>query len=343
MPYYRRGYRSRWPYRSWRRFGVSSAQKSGTRRFSISIPVEGYTSIGVAANSHLSLAAGFTPFYSSSNQAAGDVEITHHNATLVGNSLFTTYCQLYDEVKLNSVAFSISVDQTPTGTNGVKIVSCIDRHVTLDDIRANYTVGQMSASAEADSRMFSSLQNARMYRYFGARDVGERTSFFDCSLGTQSYTVGQNTYNMAGPLEFIKNNSLFGCFNPIIFVGFSFSSAPSAAGVVYCQYKVTYNLTFRNPKYGGYSSSKGEGFSDMKSELIEEVKAESEDKKFDEIAERVIKKMKEGDGDVVVVKREKDELLDDEAEEDDDEMESQKEPTREELLEMLAKYKKEGQ
>lgn len=310
MPYYRRGYsrtwaRSRWPYRSWRRFGVSSAQKSGTRRFSISIPIEGYSSVGVAANSHVSYPVGFTPFYNSDNAVTTDPEISHHAGTLVGNSLFATYCQLYDEVKLNSVSFSVAVDQTPTGTNGVKIVSCIDRHATLDDIRGAYTVGQMSSSAEADSKMFSSLQNARVYRYFAARDIGERTSFFDCTLGTQSYTVGQNTYNMAGPLEFIRNTSLFGCYNPIIFVGFSFSSAPAAAGIVYFQYKATYNLTFRNPKYGGYAASKGEGFSDMKSDVIESVKKDD-----DEMEEAPTLKKKK-------VVYEEEDIPDDEEEEDD--------------------------
>lgn len=298
MPYYyRRRYRSRWPYRSWRRFGVSSAQKSGTRRFSISIPVEGYRSVGVAANSHVSYSVGFTPFYNSTNGNTGDAEYSHHVGTLVGHNLFTTYCQLYDEVKLNSMSVSISVDQVPVGTSGVKVISCVDRHVTLNDIRQVYPVGNMTGSAECDSKMFSSLQNARVYRYFAARDVGERTSFFDSTLGQENYTDGGNTYTMAGPLEFIQNTSLFGCFNPIVFLGFSFSAAPNAAGTVYFQYKVTYNLTFRNPKYGGTGNAKGEGFEDMKSEVVEEIKSESEGsvmKKLDDEMEEtpVLKKKK---------------------------------------------------
>lgn len=310
MPYYRRG--SRWPYRSWRRWGTSRSQKSGTRRFSVSIPVEGYRSVGVASNSHVSYSVAFTPFYSSANTDTSDPEYSHHIGNLIGHNLFTTYCQLYDEVKLNSMSISIAVDQVPAGSNGVKIISCVDRHATLNDIRGQYLTQNMAGSAESDSRMFSSLQNARVYRYLAARDISERTNWFDCTLGQANYTTGGNTYAMAGPLEFIQNSSLFACYNPIVFVGFSFSAAPAAAGTVYFQYKVTYNLTFRNPKFGGSGAAK---FGDMLGDVISDVKREEDES--GEVEEStgmeetpVLKKKK--------VVYEEEVLPDDEDEEDDD-------------------------
>lgn len=312
---YRRRYRSGWPYRSWRRFGVSASQKSGTRRFTISIPVEGYCSVAVDANSHNSHSIGFTPFYNSTNTNAALPEFNHRNGNLVQNNLFITYCSLYDEVKINSMSVAVSVDGAPQGTNGVKVVSCVDRHVTLNDIRTAYLVSNMFGSAESSSRMFSSLQNAKVYRYIPARDIGEKTSFFDSTLGTLNY----GNYQLAGPLEFISNTSLYGCYNPIVFFGFSFSTAPLAAGTVYVQYRVTYNLTFRNPKYGGSINSRGEGFSEMKSEVVEDMKGVEdvgEESELDEETVRKIKALLHEDVQLpLTLDEKKDEMVDDEKDE----------------------------
>ena len=264
---YRRYRRSGGRYwrRSWWRRGVTRVQKQGTRRFSVSIPVEGSASIGVSASSLNSNSCGFQPFFNT-NRAGGTATRDHCVGTLVGNNLFSTYCNLYDEVKLNSFYVEIAVTGLPESKQAVKVVTCIDRHATIDDIDSSYTVANMMGSAECDSKMFTSLNYSKVSRYFRARDKQERDIFVDSSLGTRVVTLeDQSTYQIAGIKEFLENGNLYGAFNPLMSLGFVLASSPAASSTVSFQYRVVWNLTFRNPKYG--SSSVGRGVDSFKSDV----------------------------------------------------------------------------
>lgn len=317
MPYYRRN----WGYRYWgRRYGVQRAQQQGTRRFSVSIPIEGAASIGVAANSVNSSSCGFQPFFNT-NRAGGTATRDHCVGTLVGNNLFATYCNLYDEVKLNSFYVEIAVTGLPESKQAVKVVTCIDRHATIDDIDSSYTVTNMMGSAECDSKMFTSLNYSKVSRYFRARDKQERDIFVDSSLGTRVVTLEDtSTYQIAGIKEFLDNGNLYGAFNPLMSLGFVLGSSPAASATVSFQYRVVWNLTFRNPKYGSSSVSRGVGM--LMSDGVD---------REEQVGGSVEKKVKFDES----VKEESVAPVDDLEMGDES---SQPQLTKEELLEMLKKY-----
>lgn len=282
---YRRGYGGRYWRRSWWRRSVSSAQKQGTRRFSVSIPVEGVASAPVGNGTANSYVLGFQPFYNSNNANPAYPEYFKKNGNLVGNNLFSTYTQLYDEVKLNSVSLQLAVVGLPAQHTAVKVVTGVDRHCTLEDIRSAGTLANLMGSAESSSRMFTSLTNAKVYRYFRARDRQERETFVDSSLGTQAFSPAEGvTYNLGGLLEFMNCHSLYGALNPLISVGFSLAGNVAADSNVTFQYRVVWNLTFRNPKYGVTGAGRGDLF--LRGEGDDEVKGESE------LDEETIKKLK---------------------------------------------------
>jgi hypothetical protein len=305
---------------------VSRAQSQGTRRFNISIPIDGYMSAPVPASNVFSNSVAFQPFYNS-NAPDAAAESSHRLGSLLNSNLFTTYCGLYDEVKLNSVSLSVAVTSVPESKSAVKVYTCLDRHCNLNDIRSNYPTANMGVSAESSSVMFTSLDRSKIYRYFSARDRQERDTFFDATLGVVSYSPSQGvTWNMSGPLEFLEGGSLYGAFNPIIYLGFQLGSSPAAAGNVAFQFRVVWNLTFRNPKYGVNGNAKGVSFSDMKSEVVEEKKSESG------VSEGSALRKKEKVDEPVY---EESVIPDDEVEMDDES--SQPELTKEQLLEMLRK------
>lgn len=288
--YYRRGYRryrrggGRYWRRNWWRRGTTSSQKSGTRRFNISIPVEGYGSVAVNGGESKSFSFAFEPFYNSQPPATS-LEKYYIYGNVVQSNLFATYCSLYDEVKLNSCSVQLAVTGLPENKQAVKIVSSVDRHCNLDDLRTYRSGDWISGSAESDTRMFTSLMNAKMFRYFRARDMQERTVFVDSTGGTRIYSPSQGvTYNTAGLVEFLDTGSLYGAFNPIIYYCFYLGAAPVSAGTVSFQYRVVWNLTFRNPKFGTQGgSAKGV---DMKSVEDDVEGADSE------LDEETIKKLK---------------------------------------------------
>lgn len=268
--YYRSGrryrrYGGRYWRRNWWRRGVARAQKQGTRRFTISIPIEGFGSVPIGATSYNSTPCGFTPFLST-NRAAGTPTKVNTMGSLIGSNLFSTYCNLYDEVKLNSVYLEVAVTGLPESKQAVKVVTCVDRHATIDDIDTFYSVPNMLGSAECDSKMFTSLTYAKVSRYFRARDRQENTIFVDSTLGTVEMLPGTvNVYTNGGIKEFLDNGNLYGALNPLISLGFVLGSATTAASTISFQYRVVWNLTFRNPKYGASSASRG--VSDVKGDV----------------------------------------------------------------------------
>lgn len=324
MPYYRSSYyryARRWPYRSWRRSGVARSQQQGNRRFTVSIPIEGYGLVGVLANQRYSRVMMFQPFYNSDSDGATDGLSKYGN--VVGNEVFQIYCRLYDEVKVDSMSVQIAVQGLPAGVNGFKLVSAVDRHVNLHDIFNLQTTAQLFGSPESMSRVFTSLQNAKQYRVVYARDLGERTTFCDSTLGTRDVAAagGVDAYQQRGLLEFL-NEGLYSCFVPGISVGFECSSSPATAGYCTVQYKCVYKFTFRNPKYSGIGGmSRGvETFSEARAAEMSDLKERSEsDGIVEEEKEAPVKKKEKVVYEEEVLPDDDDTLIDD----DDDEEESQ--------------------
>lgn len=268
MPYYYR----RYPYRRsyWRRGGVGSSQQSGTRRFKLMVPIEGTGSLNVALGNSLTSVGGFQPYYTSNSVAGNDV--LKKFANVVSTPLFQTYCKLYDEVKLDSMKLRIAVVKLPAGVSGFKCVTTVDRHCTIDDIFNPQTGNQMVGSAECQTRMFTSLQNAKIYRNIYARDLSERTNFLDSTLGS----VDVDGVTRSGIKDFIESGTAWSAFYPIINVVFQLGTAATANDTLVFQFTCQYAFTFRNPKFAVSSVSKSLDFGAKSEDVMEE---EPEEKK----------------------------------------------------------------
>lgn len=329
------GYRRRYsPYRSWRRNSVYRSQTNGTRRFSVSIPVEAYASVPVVSGSRNTYSIVFQPWYTSNSASATVPDYYSKYGNVINNGVYQIYTRLYDEVKIDGVSLQVAVQGLPTSVNGFKCVSAVDRHYALSDISSIQGVSRLMGAPESMSKTFTSLQNAKIYRSFWARDIGERTTFADSSLGTKDIAQTQTVpaYQMAGLTEFL-NDATYQVFCPGITLGFELGAAPASAGTVEIQYKIVWKFTFRNPKYGGGTLSRGfETFSETRAEEIADLKKEIESdggtSEGSALRKKVVKIEEPVYEEEVVPDDEKDEMEDD----------SQPELTKEQLLEMLKKF-----
>lgn len=283
MTFYRR---SRWPYRSWRRWGVTRSQSQGTRRFTVSFPSE--VSIGIPTGK-LSSIFSVHPWYSSI-PAAGSPSLSEFRncyGNLITNGTFQTYCALYDEVKINSVSVNLAILTVPAGSSA-KIYSTIDRHANLRDVLADRVTTQVSSGPEVKTTVFTSLDRAKMWRYAKARDFGEKTMFVDSSFGNCSVPKYTNTSQVEVPAhtilanrDWFENNF---CFSPMVSFFVELTGTPPANSTIGISLSVRWNVTFRNPKYSTGADAVVDGddvsgnakFSEMKSDAIKSVKEEND-------------------------------------------------------------------
>lgn len=342
MAYGYRRWNRQWSRGTWWRSGVRRAQVQGVRRFTISIPVEETFTLGVD-NNNLDQTSlfGVFPFM---NSSLTDTRAEHRNChcNLLLSDVYRTYCGLYDEVKINSVSMGLSVMSVPVGT-GFKLYTMIDRHANVTDTLAYFALGSKTSGSEVDSSVYTSLQRAKYYRYFRARDVGEKTSFFDATYGTKTlpqYTSGgaQVASHDNIVVEDWYNNAVGTAFAPLIQFGLKFSSPAVAGTSATVNLTVRYNVTFRNPKFDvSIAPNRALTMSDLRKEAIEEVKEDADVKMVDEKEESPVLKKSN-------VVYEESVVPDDEKEEDDDDDEIMTQPamSREELLAEIARLKGES-
>lgn len=324
MAYGYRRWNRYWRRGGWFNSGVRRAQTQGVRRFTISIPVEETFTLGVDNNAldSTSLYGVFPLMNSSLNDTRAEHRNCHCNLLL--SDVFRTYCGLYDEVKINSVSMGLSVMSVPVGS-GFKIYTMIDRHANVTDTLGYFALSSKINGSEVDSSVFTSLQRAKYYRYFKARDLGERTSFFDATYGTKTLPQYQSGGVQVASHDNIVNedwynNAVGTAFCPLIQFGLKFSSNAVQGASATVNLTVRYNLTFRNPKYDvSVAPARALSVSDMRKAVVEEVKEDAEtedvkmsDEKEDEMEEAPVLKKKK-------VVYEEEVLPDVEDEEDDEE------------------------
>lgn len=321
MPYYRSYRKRNSPYRSWRRNSVYRAQANGTRRFSVAIPVSGQVNIPVVNGTMFSSTFSFFPFASYTNSSP-ITAIQSCLGNLYFNNIWYTYCNLYDEVKLNSFSVRLSVLSVPVDGKGAFIESCLDRHCTVHDLENIRGHADIQNSAEVQNNQFTSLDRATVFRFYRARDAGERTNFFDAS----SQDVVDTAHDPAqwGRRQ-LQDWGLGGGgnFSPLLEFYIRLLSPPADNSNILISYNVVWYLTFRNPKASVGAATRGLTMSDLKLDAIRDM--------MDDESELNKKKVKFEEP-----------VYEEEVLPDDDEMDSQKEPTKEELLEMLAKLKEKG-
>ena len=102
----------------------------------------------------------------------------------------------------------------------------------------------------SSASIVSAINNsvAKTSRSCWASDIQERTVFHDCDVG-----AGANSATV--DVDFTRNASKVGYFSPLLLLGLRLAAAPQSDIVVQVLIEQTYYFTFRNPKYGGSSTS----------------------------------------------------------------------------------------
>lgn len=257
MAFYRRGYRRgygrgyrRWYgrrgwTRSWRG-SLSRRIASGTRTFSMTVPMENLFTVNWLPDQYNSVVQCISPFWYNPGGAYPELLA----CPLIQSQLYRTYCQLYDEVKIDWCSYEISIVD-PVGSGNyiaVRLWTAVDRRVTRSDVSIPAdvpTAPQIRNMSSAQGTMFVNNSRAIVRRYIAASDLGERITFHDCSFNT-----------VAGPpLQYVDNawydagnNLPFFCPGMWFFV--EATNSISTARSINVSVKCKYGVTFRNAKFG---------------------------------------------------------------------------------------------
>lgn len=241
MPIYRRGYRRR--FRRYRRYGRRYLRRrSYARRY---VNASSRSTLRMKCNETITdtLTAGYA------DAATGAVvsRIRPYDVNgpcLTKNSLYRAYLNLYEETKLIGMKINLSVTSQVGGqdTPSLQIYTAWDRRNGYGE--ANLTPTEIKAAAT--SAVATALNNnvAKLSRSIYASDLIEKAQWHDSDL-----TVAGR--DQAWELQ--ATNPNFFC--PAFFFFFNSPSLGATHAISY-SISVTYYVAFRNPKYGGSSSSK---------------------------------------------------------------------------------------
>lgn len=168
---------------------------------------------------------------------------------LVDSPLFKAYQNLYEEMKLIGMKVQVSVTDQIGGSTlpSLQIYTAWDRRHGYAE--ASYTPTEIKNSAS--NNIATALNNnvAKLNRSIYASDLIEKAQWFDSSPYTTAGTA-INAFTEAG-----RNPNFF---SPGFFMCFGSPALDSSHEVasVHFSVSVTYYVAFRNPKFGGSSSSK---------------------------------------------------------------------------------------
>lgn len=250
MPYYyRRGYRRRW--RIGRRYRRRLYRRSYARRY---VNGSSRSSIRckcvVTGSSTLSSGYGDTLGTVFQIQPLSALVAGTNPVPVVSNPLFQAYQNLYEEMKMIGMKVQISVTDQIGGPTlpSLQIYTAWDRRHGQGE--AAYTASAIKNSAS--SNIATALNNnvAKLSRSLYASDLIEKAQWFDSTPvgGAAGASVSAWVSAAANPNFFCP--AFFMCFgSPSLAQG-------SQVASVHFSISVTYYIAFRNPKYGGSSSSK---------------------------------------------------------------------------------------
>lgn len=252
---YRRGYGGRyWRRNLLRRGSMNRRIQSGTRTFSMTVPVEGIYSMVVPSGSYSTNVYAVSPYMWGPGAPYAD----YLQCPVVMTDLYRTYAKLYDEVKVDWVSYEVSVLDV-IGQGGTfsacRLWTSVDRKFTVDDLQSPMSAYQVRTSSGAQGTMMTNNSRTVIKRYIGARDLQERISFHDCSV--RETTTGSPAYPVKYDIAWqgAGNNMMF--FAPTLWYFLELNDAPSSQKVISVSVKVKYGVTFRNAKFGLAEASSG--------------------------------------------------------------------------------------
>lgn len=243
MPaYYRRSFRRR--YRFPRRYRRRLYRRSYARRY-----------VNGSSRSSLRMKCSQTLSYSANSGHGNELGPVLHcypydGATVmavVHNPLYQAYRNLYEETKL--IGMKVQVNVTSVVGNAtlpsLEIYTAWDRRHGRGE--ADPTAAELKAMATTNVATALNNNVAKITRSIYASDLMEKAQWHDSEPRNEGVDETDDAWYTAG-----KNPNFF-C--PAFFFAFG---SPSLAADTQVNYtvSVTYYVSFRNPRYGGSSSSK---------------------------------------------------------------------------------------
>lgn len=237
---YRRGYKRYYgkKYAFRRTYGAST---SGTKRVSVSIPIEADGNFNFSANSKVSQVVAFkTP------------------DNLATSATYQAYSQLYDEARVVGVTYKLIFGGgfTNTGTGFFTFYSCVDRIGTSDDVTNRMTADEVKGSSSTVRSTFTIQQRLGATRSYFASNLLEKNTWWDC-------TVSSNTIP-----ELVSSTT---AFKPLLQCIVETSASSSSSQQLPYRLMQEIVVQFRNPKLKVTGNSK---FSELVKSAIEEGKEE---------------------------------------------------------------------
>lgn len=234
---YRRGWNKRRYKRYFRKYWRRYSRKyiNGSSKSTIRVKTSWTTTATVSAG--YGTTAGAIVYSSPYAGVASEGSLAH-------SQLYQTYCSLYEEVKIIGVKVNMAVI-TPVGdttTPSLQIYSAWDRK--RGDGEAAPTGPEIIQSST--SAVATAINNsvAKISRSCWASDLVEKATWIDSTLNAGG---GNEAWDAAG-----LNPNMF-CPS---FMWTLVSPSLGAAHNVSVSISYTYYIAFRNPKYGGSTSSK---------------------------------------------------------------------------------------
>lgn len=306
---YRRGYGRYWRRNWWRRGSMNRRIQSGTRTFSMTVPVEGIYSMVVSAGNYNTNVYCVSPY----RYAPGAANADYLQCPVVMTELYRTYAKLYDEVKIDWASYEVSVLDV-IGSGGTfsacRLWTTVDRKFAASDLSSPMNAYQVRTSSGAQGTMMTNNSRTIVRRYLAARDLQERITFHDCTVvaGTEGSPAYQ--YFNDGAWASASSNLMF--FAPSMFYFLELNDAPSSQKAITVSVKVKYGVTFRNAKFGLSSEapSKDVGV-DIRSTVGDGVEVEGEDSELDEETIKRIKALLHEDVQLPLTEEEKKDEMDD--------------------------------
>jgi hypothetical protein len=177
---------------------------------------------------------------------------------IAGDTLFRTYCTLYDQMKIEKIGYKFTAIDT-IGQGGqvgaIRLICAWDRCSWFHDLFAGQrpTAQNLMGMAGTRSAMFANNSRVKMYVTLHPSDTQERTSWFDVDPVEMTVTAANTgfandqTFRTLAPFTGNGSGPFFPslyccCYIPIANGG----AAPIPINIMldtYC------TISFRNPKY----------------------------------------------------------------------------------------------
>lgn len=214
------------------------ALNSGTSSTLVQVTRSGMIGFRFAANSNVSNVLTVCPW--------GASEFNYIIwCSAVASPLYQTYSSLFDEVRLERMEVTIAPAKSlVSGSATLMMYSALDRKFVKDD--TVQTVAKLTQASGVIARNIQPASTIPFKRVAYARDLQERTTYYDSSWNKRTVTSEQ--IDITQLKAWSNGGNAFAGFSPAFSFGMLATTAPTTEQTIAFVLTVKYYLRFRNPK-----------------------------------------------------------------------------------------------